>query len=275
MSLRALIALALIAAALSAVLFLKPGKKSSPEFGISSLKREDIKRIQIDRPEKETVVLQRNDGNWRLSKPFPARADAAQVESLLSVIDAKSSVHYSANDLARFDLEQPLAMITLNDQQIAFGGINPISGEQYVGTGGYAYLVPARYGSVAHNETWATRDLLADDEQLVGFKFPSFAVTKSAEQWSLDPANPELKQEDFEIWVNRWRLANALNAGPAANNVSTPFTLVLAQGGEIPMGYYEKDSQFFLVRNDEQLQYQFPPEVAKPLIAPPQPSAPK
>jgi hypothetical protein len=275
MSVRALIALAVVAAALSAVLFFKPGKKSSPEFAISGLKRGDIRHVRIERPDEKAVVLQMSDGKWQLSEPFRARADTAQVETLLSVIDAKSSVRYEAGNLERFDLEQPLTTLTLNEQRIRFGGINPLSGEQYVATDGYVYLISARHGTAAQRETWATRDVLADHEQPVAFKFPSFTVMKSEEQWSLEPPNAELKQQDFDIWVNRWRLANALNVAPAAGKEMTLFTLVLSEGGEIAMGYYENDSEFFLVRREEQLQYQFSPDVAKPLVSPPQPSAPR
>jgi hypothetical protein len=35
------------------------------------------------------------------------------------------------------------------------------------------------------------------------------------------------------------------------------------------MAYGEKGSEFFFVRQDEQLQYQFAPAIGKPLVEPP------
>ena len=276
MSARGVVILALIAAGLAALLYYKPGKKSAPEFAISSLTPQDVKRVEIERTDKEKVVLELDHGQWKMSEPFAARADSAQVTALLSLLDAKSSVRYPQSDSARFDLERPLAVLTFNKQKMSLGAINPISGEQYLATEGYVYLVSPRHGSAAQTESWASRKLLAENEQPVRYQFPSFSVSKSGEQWSLDPAaNAALAQEDFGVWVNRWQLATALRTEPASTLTAAPFKLSLAGGGEIPMAYAERDSEFLFIRQDEKLQYRFSPTIAKPLAEPPQPFLPK
>lgn len=274
-SARGVVILALVAAGLAALLYYKPGKKRAPEFAISSLTPQDVKRVEIERTDKEKVVLELDHGQWKMSEPFAARADSAQVTALLSLLDAKSSVRYPQSDSARFDLERPLAALTFNQQKLLLGGINPISGEQYLATEGHVYLVSPRHGSAAQTESWASRKLLAENEQPVRYQFPTFAVSKSGEQWSLDPANAALTQEDFGVWVNRWQLATALRTEPASALNAAPFKLSLAGGGEIPMAYTEKDSEFFFIRQDQKLQYRFSPTIAKPLAEPPQPSVPK
>lgn len=272
MNSRAVVVLALIATALAALLYFKPGKKSAPEFPLSSLSRDNVKRLEIERAGNKRVVLERNDSQWRMTAPFAARVDAPQVDNVLSLLEAKSGVRYAQQDLARFDLEQPLVTLTINEQKVAFGAINPVSGEQYAGTEGHVYLVSPRYASAAQAETWASRKFLADDEQPVRFEFPSFTVAKSDEQWSLTPDSAQLSQDDFKVWLNRWRLATALSVMPADGTQGTQLKAVLAGGKEIPMAYFEKDSQFFFVRQDETLKYQFSPAVAKPLVEPPQPA---
>lgn len=274
-SARGVIVLALVTAALAALLYYKPGKKTPPDFSVSSLAPRDVSRVEVSRPDKKTVVLEKRNGEWHMSEPFSARADAAQIETLLSVLDAKSTVRYQESDLARFDLDRPVVTLVANGQKLLFGAINPITGEQYVASEGQVYLVPARFGSSAQNESWASRKLLADDEQPERFRFPSFAVAKSDGQWSLDPPASDLTQEDFRIWVNRWQLASALATEPANEEGKIAFTIVTAGGKEIPLSYSESDTEFFFVRGDEKLKYRFSPSVAKPLVAPPQSAAAK
>ncbi len=274
-SVKLICALSLLTAGLIALLYFKPGKERAPEYSISSLTADAVAKVGIERPGMGAVALGLRDGKWRMSAPFEARADVAQVENLLSLLNAKSSVRYGQTELARFDLEQPLVKIKINDQEILFGGINPVSGEQYVATQSHVYLISPRYGSAAQLESWVSRKLLAEDEQPVRFEFPAFSVSKSEDQWSLVPQTNELSQQDFIVWLNRWRLAMSLATTPATSAHGAPVKITLANGREIPLFVIEKESEVLLVRQDEKLQYAFSPAVAKPLIQPPQASAPK
>jgi len=268
------VTLALVAAGLAAVLHFKPGQKTVAEHAISNLDADSVNSVRIEQPGKERIELSRNEGKWRMSAPFSARADLGQAETVLALLDAKSSVRYPANDLGRFDLEQPLATITLNDQQIRFGAINPVSGEQYVATDDHVYLIPARHGGSLGGGAWASRKLLAEVEEPVRFEFPSFTAKKIDGEWRLSPRT-ELSQQDFAIWVNRWRLAEGLAVAPANRAEGTRFKITLASGKEIPMLAIEKDAEFLIVRQDENLQYRFSPAVAKPLVSAPVAATPQ
>lgn len=269
-SVKLLCALLLLAAGLGALLYFKPGKDEGPAYPISNVTADAVTNVIIERPGKDAVALELAGGKWRMSAPFAARADAAQVENLLSLSNAKSSVRYAQTDLARFDLEAPLLKVNINDQEILFGGINPLSGEQYIAAQGYVYLVSPRYGSAAQSESWVSRKLLTEDEEPVRFEFPGFTVGKSADQWTVTPRAGELSQQDFTVWLNRWRLATSLSSAPATPAEGARFKITLADGREIPMLAREKDSEFFFVR--ENVQYQFSPAVAKPLVEPPAPT---
>lgn len=266
---RLVAALCLIAASLAAVLYFKPGQEAAAEFAISGVSADAVNRMQIEQPGKERIELTANGGKWRMSSPFAARADLGKVRNLLSLLDAKSSVRYSVSELARFDLEQPLFAITLNNQTIRFGAINPVSGEQYIASEDHVYLIPARHGAGLSGGAWASRKLLAEDEEPVRFEFPSFSAEKSGGEWKLTPPADALSQQDFTIWINRWRLAESIAATPANEPQGTPFKITLASGDEIPMLAMEKDGELLLVRQDENLRYQFSPAVAKPLLSPP------
>ncbi|MGH8728436.1 MAG: DUF4340 domain-containing protein [Burkholderiales bacterium] len=268
-------ALALVAAGLVAMLYFKPGKEAPSQHAISSLTADSVTKIEITQPENKLVVLERRDGKWHTTSPIEARADVAQVENVLALTSATSAVRYPPTDLARFDLDRPLIQIRLNDQEFSFGAVNPLSGEQYVASGSHVYLVSPRFASAAQSESWVSRKLLAEDEDPVRFEFPAFTAGETGDQWSLGSEESSLSQEDFNLWLNRWRLANALSVAPAIAESGTQLKITLANGRVIPLLAVEKKDEFLLVRRDEKLQYAFSPSVGKPLIELPQAAKPK
>ena len=119
-------------------------------------------------------MLERQDATWRMTSPLQARADAFQVGRVLSILGARSTVRYRADDLARFGLDRPLAKVTVDDQSFTYGALNTTTREQYVLTGESVYVVPLSHGAALPREPDAliARELFAPGETPVRFELP-------------------------------------------------------------------------------------------------------
>lgn len=237
-------ALALLVAAVSAWLWLKPADApGEPEFPVSALKPADVKTLRIGRPGAPDIV-----------------------EGLLEVLKARSRSRLPAQDLERFDLQAPVARLTANGETLAFGAINPVTGEQYVLAGRQVYLLRPSYGQdlPARGETMASKLLLGEDEQPAAFLLPGRRVQRRDGKWeqSPPPGNAAaLSQDDYQRWVDRWRFASSLLTLAAPGQPRGDQLVVeLADGRKIELLAREEAGGWRLVRLDEKLEYRFAAE---------------
>ena len=132
--------------------------------------------------------------DWIQSAPFPARTDASKAPRLLDLLGAQAKTTYPATDLGRFDLDQPFARMTIDDQVFAFGTVNAITNEQYVLTGDTVYLVSPVHGFALPTQidSLASHLLLADDEVPTAFVLPGATIELRDGKWvrTPPPADP-------------------------------------------------------------------------------------
>lgn len=264
------LALAGLVAVLILLVWLKPKPAAQVEFKLSTLASANINRIAIEKPGQPAIVLQKNPAGWRLSAPFQARAEGAAVERLLEILAAASPQRFPATDLGRFQLDQPLLRLTLNDQEFNFGTQNTLTGEVYVATNGGVHLVAPGY--LAHAlkmpADFAARAFLAEEEKLAGFEFANIKLSQNDEgKWSASPVRPDWSQDDFNRWADEWRNASSLVTQPYDGTpAQESFTLRLIDGKLIPCKILRHEPELVLLREDEKLQYHFPAGVEKRLF---------
>src|SRR6266511_2576650 len=206
-----LAALAVAVAALGLWLYYRPAAQDAQTQALSALKAADAKRVRVERAPDVAIALERRDGAWRMTAPFPARTDAFQVERLLTVLDSRSAVRYAATDLVRYGLDKPIAKLTIEDQAFAFGAFNATTREQYVLTRDSVYLIAPGPGAALPRDAQAllTRALFAPDEAPVKIELPEFTALLQDGTWQVNPANDASADERL-AWVDAWRHASAL-----------------------------------------------------------------
>lgn len=264
------LALAALVAVLILLVWLKPKPVAQAEFRLSTLASASINRIAIEKPGQPAIVLQRNPSGWRLSAPFQARAEGAAVGRLLEILATSSLQRFTATDLGRFQLDQPLLRLTLNDQEFSFGIQNTLTGEVYVATNGGVHLVAPSY--LAHAlkmpADFAAHAFLAEEEKLAGFEFSDLILSQDSDgKWSASPPRPNWSQDDFNRWVDEWRNASSLVTQPHDGTpAQESFTLRLGDGKLIPCKILRREPELVLLREDEKLQYHFPAGIGKRLF---------
>ena len=268
---------ALLAAVTALALFayLKP-HQGEPRFKLSTLKAAEAMNVKIEIAGSAPIVLERAASEWRLAAPV-ARADGFQVERLLEILDAASKDRFPAAGLARFDLNEPYARLTINRQSFNFGAVNPMSREQYVLTQDGIHLVALRYGAAlpASALQLVSRELFAAEEAPVAFEFMEFRLAQQGGKWVMSPAVADSSQDDINRWIDEWRLATALAVLPISNRKPLATIKVGLKGGrDVTLAVLQREPQLVLARSDQQFEYQLAAETAKRLLAPPTAATP-
>ena len=265
--------LALLAAVVALALFayFKP-LKSEPELRLSTLKSADAQNIKIEIAGNQPVTLERAAAEWRLAAPLAARADDFQVQRLLEILDASSRDRFPATGLARFDLNEPYARVTVNRQTFSFGAVNPMSREQYVLTQDGIYLVALRYGAALPKSALqlVSKYLFAAAEAPVAFEFKEFRLAQQDGKWVMSPAAADSSQDDINRWVDEWRLATALAVQTMSSRKPLATVKVkLKDRSDVTLAVLQREPELVLARSDQKFEYQFAGDTAKRLLLPP------
>jgi hypothetical protein len=275
-----LAALLVAVAALAAWIHFKPERSGAETYALSALKPGDVRRVRLERAvasregsANEVVALEKSAGEWRMAQPTRARAEGFAVERALAILEARSAVRYAPTDLARFGLDRPQAVLTLEDQAFTYGAINGTTREQYVMTAGHVYLVPLAFtASLPRNaDALLARRLLAPDEAPVRFDLPGFTVALEDGTWAVAPALSDVGADERNAWVDDWRQAQAIAAERAGAIPGEHIAIRLKDGRTIQLAIARREPEVVLVRKDEGVAYRFVADVGRKLLAPPGP----
>lgn len=269
--------LALLAAvvALGWWAYFKPAAETAA-IRLSALQPRAASSIRIERSGQPAVALQKKNAMWWIVEPLSAPAEPLQVERLLAVAAAEASARLAADNLARFDLDRPLATLVIDGQSFGFGGVSAATREQYVLTQGAVYTIELRYGAAlpADVAPLIRRGLFTDGEVPVQFEFADFTLHHRDGKWVLAPQSAELGADDIARWVDQWRQASALRV--EVYDLRKPAGEVrigLKDGRQLALGILQREPELVLLRPDRNLQYTFISGTAKRLLAPPAASA--
>ena len=265
--------LALLAAvtALALVAYYKP-HRSEPQQKLSVLKSADAKTIKIEIAGTAPLLLERTGSEWKLTAPLTARADSAQIQRLLEILDATSKDRFPAVGLARYGLNEPYARIIINQQAFGFGAINEMSREQYVLTQDGIYPVALHYRTLLPKNALqlVSPQLFAPDEAPVAFEFSEFKLVQQDGNWQLTPPAADSSQDDLNRWVDAWRLATALAVqGSSGRKPLTTVRIKLKTGSDVAVTVLQREPQFIMARSDQPFEYQFSVAAAQRLFARP------
>lgn len=268
------VVLALIVIGLGLWMTLKPGDPGPETFPVSALKADAVERIEIQRRGLPGFVLEKQQGVWRQTAPFPARAESSQVGRLTDLLAARSTQRLPASDLGRFELDEPFATVTLGPEKFAFGTVNTLTNEQYVMAGDHVYLLSPTfgYGLPTQAESLASHQLLADDEVPVSLEVPGARLERKEGKYVLEnaPAGDDApSQDDLGRWMESWRFASALTTRPAVDVPKGEAVRIgLSDGRTVEFVVTAREPDARLYRPDEKLVYTLTAEQGRRLLSP-------
>lgn len=283
MSSRMLLNLALLAAVavLALVAWFEPGKERPAEPPpITALDKDQVQRIRIERRDKDTVILIRDGGHWRMERPIRAPAAEFRVDAILRLARETSHARFPVADgeLAKFKLEKPMVRLFLDQVEIDFGTTEPIDGRRYVRVGDTVHLITDAY--YYHHLTADAPDLvstrlLPPDARPVEIVLPGLVLQRGDDDtWKLTPERDDVSADDIHALVDEWRRARALWVERDEGDGEPQGRIrVRIEGSEAPIEFQitGREPDLVLTRKDLGLRYRVAADVAGRLLDLPKP----
>ncbi|MDR4517981.1 MAG: DUF4340 domain-containing protein [Nitrosomonas sp.] len=260
---------------LAVFLYLTPQFQSETDEAtqISVRTPETVQSIRFIRQGQE-ATLERNEHGWHLVSPFYARADEALVGKMLNVLSAHSRQRFPLRDTESFNLDHPSIELYIDDDYFAFGGMAPVTNEQYLAINEHVYLVSPRYAvwMPVSSSDLVSPMLLAEDELPVKFELNGLTITKQNGVWFVDSDRQDNQNSIvLERWTEEWRdmpATELLINMQAYSNDQPTVKIRLMDGREVDFNVIDKETGTVFQRRGEQVGYLFPEQEGRYLLNP-------
>lgn len=245
-------------------LFFNPSLEDIETYALSSLSVDAAERIQIWHQE-DAMTLERIESRWYLTAPFHARADETKIEKILDILSSKSHHRLPLGDLDSFGLDKPNIQLQINHEKFSFGGLTPITNEQYVAARESIYLLPPRYSVMLPSQPVkiVSTNLLAETEIPVRLELRDLSIDSNESELLLS-------QGEMGRWVQLWQTSNAahiyFSADELVGEAQKEIRIILQNGLYIDFKAQQNETELILLRVDEGIGYLFPNEQGKQLL---------
>lgn len=249
---------------LALFLFLRPSPEEAEVYVLSSLSAGAAEHIEIWHQE-DVMTLEKIERRWYLTAPFHARTDETKIEQILEILSSKSHHRLPLGDLNDFGLDKPNIQLQINHEKFSFGGLTPITNEQYVAVGENIYLLPPRYSVMLPSQPIkiVSTTLLAETEIPVGLEWRDLRINS-------DEPESLLRQDETGGWVQLWQTANAehvyFSADEFVSEVQKEIRITLQNGQHVDFKAQQNETELILLRVDEGIGYLFSNELSEQLL---------
>jgi hypothetical protein len=244
---------------------------------LSSLISNNIHNITISRPDIVDIVLEKSASGWQITQPIKAIANNKRVELLLSFLNTPSYAQITIGDgqsISQFELEPANIVLTLDQNRVQFGGLEPISKHRYVLIDNVIHLITDRITPLlrANATSFIENKLFAKANIITKLILPKFNSDNSLSAESIIIENnnghwqsnlPTIATDRLSALIQNWQNAYALQVFPLQENgpgtTATHKLQVWFNEQALPAEYELKlsDNALFVVDHQLKLSYQF------------------
>lgn len=260
----------LVAGLAALMLLLPPHEGTEPQPTLGGVPEREVGSIRVEHRGAAPLSFRRNGSEWSLTAPLSAPADPLRIRDLLAVpaLPVLGRVNAADAELARFDLDPPLAVLRLDDQEFVFGTTDALDGRRYVRHRGQVRLVPDTVYLRLTQRAGFFIDpaLVRQGMQLVKIAAPGWTVVREQGGWRHGPgAAPGDPPADGVAAA--WETARALMVSVGAGEIrGEHIALAYSSGATVEFEFTQPDGHPVLLRRDLDLQYHLDPELARKLL---------
>jgi hypothetical protein len=237
----------------------KPGYQV--ESRITTLEASSIQTV-IMQTRDNRILMQRSDTGWNMIEPVATPANSINVERIISIVNqnTESRLPVEEADLAQFGLDQPRALLRLNDTDIHFGTTNNIGNRRYIRIFSSIYLIPdnqlpfMQEGPIG----FVDRRLLPASYPLEQLDLPGMSITRNTNMaWQSDKnrASPDQVNQ----LIDHWRTLDPVRIKAYESTVTPKSSIKAHLGNGTTLVYYLLTIQpeLIIARPDIRIQYHF------------------
>lgn len=262
------IALAVVLVALVTVMMLTSRKAEDAARPLADLDPEAVRTIRIERPDKPSIELVRDDGDWVMREPLTVVVEARRVTDLVESFNVPSHARYAIGEISP-DLglgtgdSAPVARVFVDDSEFVIGKTAPITDWRYVRVGEEVHLVTDivfhRIQGDAYS--WVRRQPLPPGGRIARIELEGFTIVRADPGWSLEPADDAVSADVLQKLVDAWANAQAFQVSRYEGDGDFDHTVrVVLDGDASPLvfGLHTGEDATTLVRTDLGLEYRLP-----------------
>jgi len=256
---------------LAALVYFEPGKQPQQQVPLLSVNSAELKQLEINRSDTESVQLQRRDGRWYLQSPVEVAADEFVVEQIISFLSQPSLQRYSATGLglAKYGLQPARVRLVVDGLELSFGRVNPLNSHLYVMVADVLHMVLQNEISMLLKD-WSGYVSMAPlpEEVLVRLELPGLGkLAREAQGWRYEGDKSPQSADQLQMLVDAWGAARALQVRQLSEVVATEaIVLGFSSGAVMRMSVLQTADELVLQHVDLGLEYVFDVSQAKRLL---------
>lgn len=260
--------LLVVLVALIGVAFYEPGKEEPKILRLAEVNTDSLNRFELRN--QDTLVFEKRDNAWWLVAPFSAPASEGRVRQLFDVAKTESQARYplKPEELAKFELDKPKAVLTLGQTRLAFGGFEPIDQLRYVQVGDTLHLVTDDFSHhlLAKPTDFVDKKLLPEDVAIKEIFLPGLKAKLGEQgQWYLEPPGDSAAMAEL---ASAWQSARAIEVSRFEQTPQGDVVRIgLSDGKSLEYAIVQREPDLLLVRSDLKLQYMLAAETGKRLLS--------
>jgi hypothetical protein len=261
--------------ALAVIAFYEPGREEPSVVHLTDVETEASTHVELQN--KELLVFEKRDGHWWLDKPFSAPANDIRVHQLLEIPRAESEAQYhlKPEELAKFELDKPKAILTIGTAKLIFGGSDPLDMRRYVRIGDTLHMVNDDFFHhlIASATDFVDKKLLPEEGSPNEILLPGVKAKLGADgKWINEPVTDA--DAGIPDLVSNWRGARAIeiqriDKAPQGDIVRIGF----ASRTPVEFVIVQREPDLLLARVEWGLQYMLSAEAGKQLLTLQKPEA--
>lgn len=264
--------LAGIVVVLAVLWFFIPDPQAAAERDkLTALSRAAVDRISIEHVDADLIVLEKEQGIWRLTAPITARADDFQVGNLLELTSRHAQASYAATDIP-FDqagLGPPQFRVRFNDVVLNFGTTDPLNNQRYVQVAERVHLIadvaPSTFD--ANPLDLLDKRPLPPDMDIHSMDFGWLKLTRQDNgSWGVTPAEKDRGADAAQALADAWARARGGWIAPLDKDEKFMATYrFTSDKREIELSRVVSE-ELILARRDLGLQYHMPEALRSELL---------
>ena len=202
--------LLIFVAALASIIYFSE-EKSTELNKLSSTNVTDINDITIQHNQNTTRLIKQSDSHWLITQPVLIAANDFRIRSILKLLNAPVHKQYAADEinLKKIGLDKPDTTIKFNNEEIAFGIINPATNLRYVKKDDQIYTIEDVYYPLLSSSfgTLVSLNLLPANNKVTKLILINQTISKDDNNhWQ---SNIDISTDNINKAIEDWQSAQA------------------------------------------------------------------
>jgi len=263
----------IVVVALILVVVFKPGKEDEDMRRLSSLDKNLVTELTIERTGNPKIQFKKVENQWKMISPYNLKANSIKLESLLDLLDYEYKARYDMAELdsKQYGLDIPRTTITFNNtNKFEFGTTEPINKYRYIRHQGGLYLTDDYYYHrvLGNASSFLDHALLDNEVNITKIEIPGLSLTMKDGKWLAQPKPEKFSNDQANELIEHWKHSHAIEmlAYPPVKGTGQVRLYIDKKESPLRFDIFSFNDEFYLGRADLKIAYKLAKEQRRDLL---------